>query len=157
MDFEIQRSTRHCASTGREFTPGEEFFSVLVEEGESWVRYDYSREAWHGPPENAVGFWKSQASGLETRRKARAPNDVMLQFFEDLESLPERQDMRYLLALLLIRRRVLRLDDTEHDPQGREVLVLYCPRRDAVFRVPVVVPDESRSQALQEELSKLWE
>ena len=34
LDFDIQRFTRHCHATGRELSPGEAFYSVLVSEGE---------------------------------------------------------------------------------------------------------------------------
>ena len=155
MEFEIQRCTRRCVTTGRELGPGEEFYSVLVAEGAELVRYDYSREAWQGPPEKAIGWWKSQIPGAETRRKHWAPNDVMLHFFDELEQQPDKQDMRYVLALLLVRRRVMRLEDTERDPQGGEVLVLYCPRRETTYRVPAIVPEGPRVDQMQEELARL--
>jgi len=84
-----------------------------------------------------------------------APNEVILHFFEELGQQPARQDMRYVLALLLVRRRVLRLEEEEKNEQGQEVLVLYCPRREATYRVPAIVPDESRIQEIQEELARL--
>jgi len=79
----------------------------------------------------------------------------MLHLFEELEQQPARQDMRYVLALLLVRRRVMRLEEEERDEQGRETLVLYCPRRDLTYRVPVTMPEEARIEEIQAELSKL--
>lgn len=155
MDYEIQRCTRSCATTGRELGPGEDFYSVLVANGADLKRYDYSIEAWTGPPEGTIGWWKSQMPSPTAKRMHWAPNDVMLHFFEQLEAQSGREDMRYVLALLLVRRRVMRLEEQEHDDQGRELLVLYCPRREATYRVPVVTPDESRVQEIQEELARL--
>jgi len=155
MDYEIQRCTRRCAGTGREFAPGEVFYSVLIDDGNSLTRQDYSKEAWQGPPENSVGWWKSQMPGASDKRMHWAPNEVMLHFFEQLAEQPDKQDMRYVLALLLVRRRVLRQEESEIDPQGREVLVLYCPRRDVTYQVPAVMPDEARINEIQEELAKL--
>jgi hypothetical protein len=63
--------------------------------------------------------------------------------------------MRYVLALLLVRRRVMRLEEQEYDERGAEVLVLYCPRRDTTYRVPAIAPDPSRIDEIQEELAKL--
>ena len=60
IDFEVQRCTRRCAKTDREFKAGEVFYSILVSQGAAVVRYDYSSEAWEGPPEEAIGWWKSQ-------------------------------------------------------------------------------------------------
>jgi len=155
MDYELPRCTRHCSATGRELAPGEEFYSALFSEGSSLVRRDYAKEAWPGPPEGALGWWKSQIPSPNARRVHWAPNDVMLHCFEELENQPDRWDMRYVLALLLVRRRVMRNEDEERDADGRQVMVLYCPRREATYRVPVVLPDEARIQAIQDELARL--
>ena len=155
MDYDIQRCTRHCAATGRELAPGEHFYSVLVAEASETKRYDYSVEAWKGPPEGALGWWKSQIPDPNARRIGWAPNDVMLELFESLADQPDRQDMRYLLGLLLVRRRVMRHEETETDDRGREVLVLYCPRRETTYRVMAATPDQARVDAIQEELASL--
>jgi Asp-tRNA(Asn)/Glu-tRNA(Gln) amidotransferase C subunit len=155
MEYEFQRCTRRCAATGREFAPGETFYSALFEEGTELVRKDFAAESWQGPPEGTLGWWKSQMPSPNDKRMHWAPNDVMLQFFEQLAEQPDKQDMRYVLALLLVRRRVLREDEPELDEQGRQVLVLYCPRRDATYKVPTAIPTEARINEIQEELAKL--
>ena len=136
-------------------TYGEDVFSVLVTEEGKLVRHDYAPEAWPGPPENVVGWWKSQIPRPEANRVHWAPNDVMLHLFEELQSQPDRWDMRYVLALLLVRRRVLRSEDEELDAEGRQVMVLYCPRRETTYRATVVMPDAERIQAIQDELATL--
>ena len=65
--------------------------------------------------------------------------------------------MRYVLALLMVRRRVFRLEEGEPDQQEGEMLVVYCPRRETTYQVPVVVPDASRAEQIQDELAKLLE
>jgi len=155
MDYEIQRTARCCVATGRQLGPGDDFYSVLVREGADLKRRDYSVEAWNGPPEGAIGWWKSQMPDPSSRRMHWAPNEVMLHFFEELQSQPDKDDMRYVLALLLVRRRVLRQEEQEHDQEGREMLVLYCPRRETTFRVPTVTPAPSRIDEIQQELAKL--
>ena len=155
IDYEVQRCTRHCAATGRELAPGEVFYSTLTSEAAQVVRRDYAREAWQGPPPGVLGWWKSQMPQRDARKLHWAPNDVMLELLETLESQPDKEDMRYVLALLLIRRRVVRLEETEHDEQSREVSVLYCPRRETTYRVRTIVPNEERTAQIQEELSRL--
>jgi hypothetical protein len=157
MDYEVQRCTRHCAASGREFEEGEEFYSVLVAEGAEVRRYDYALDAWPGPPEKSLGFWKSRMPTREaqTNKPKLAPGEVMLQLFAELEEAPDRQDMRYVLALLMVRRRLLRLEETlAEEPEG-EVLVLYSPRDENLYRVPVVMPGEARIKEIQEELGNL--
>src|SRR5690606_20148382 len=108
IDYEIQRCTRECATTGRQLEPGETFYSVLIVEGAQVVRRDYSPEAWEGPPEGVLGWWKSQMPSRDGNKLHWAPNDVMLHLLEELEAQAELSDMRYILALLLVRRRVVR-------------------------------------------------
>jgi hypothetical protein len=155
LDFDVQRFTRRCAQSDRELQPGEEFYSVLVAEGASVIRRDYCSEAWEGPPPGAIGFWKSQVPDVHSRKMHWAPNDVILHYFEQLESEPEKADMRYVLALLMIRRRIVRLEDSETDDQGQEYDVLYCPRNEREYRVVVVTPTEPRIGQIQNELAEL--
>jgi hypothetical protein len=156
-DYELQRPARRCAATEREFAPGEEFFSALMAEGAELRRYDYSTDAWKGPPPGAIGWWKSHAPGRETRRPYWAPHDILLNFFDQLTEQSDRQDMRYVLALLLVRRRVMRLEEERRDAEGREVLVLYCPRRETTHEVSAVAPEPAKVEEIQQELARLLE
>jgi hypothetical protein len=155
MEYDHVRCTRHCASTGRELQPGELFYSTLASEGASLVRHDYSAEAWQGPPEGVVGWWKSHMPARDGKRLHWAPNDVMLDLIEQLADDPAHADMRYVLALLLVRRRVCRLEETEEDEQHQETLLLFCPRRETEYRVAVAMPSEERIKEIQEELARL--
>lgn len=155
MDYEVQRFTRHCARSGRPLAEGEEFYSVLVAQGAQLRRYDFAPEAWEGPPDAAVGWWKSRVPTPESKRARLAPSEVLLQLFVELEAAADKLDMRYIMALLLVRRRVLRLEDTEKDELGREVLVLYAPRDETTHRVVSVTPSEARVGEIQDELARL--
>ncbi|MBN1591155.1 MAG: hypothetical protein JW888_16700 [Pirellulales bacterium] len=155
MDFEVQRCTKRCHATDRELNPGDIYYSVLVVEQGEPCRRDYSAEAWEGPPSGAIGWWKAEIPSAKNKKKHWAPNDVMLQFFDELEHQEDKQDLRYVLSLLLVRRRVMRHEETEEDDQGREILVLHCPRRDEIYHVAAVVPDQQRAEAIQEELAQL--
>ena len=116
---------------------------MLIAEGDELKRCDYSAQAWQGPPTGTVGWWKSQMPDQHARRAHWAPNDVLLNFFDELAEKPDKQDMRYVLALLLVRRRVMRMEEEQHDEAGGERLMLYCPRRDAQYEVPAVRPIRS--------------
>ena len=155
IDFEIQRCSRRCAATEREFVAGEECFSALVPEGGAVVRKDFCAAAWQGPPENSVGWWKTTIVDNQAGRMFWAPNDVMLNYFERLLEDPTAEDARYVLALLLVRRRVLRVEGHEKDAQGREVIVLHCGRNEAQYRVAEVMPTPERAAAIQQQLSEL--
>ena len=156
MDYEVQRSARRCATSGREFAPGEKFYSALVVEGAELRRYDYAVEAWQrGPRARSAGGSRSSPTPAPSGRTG-SPNDVLLQCFDELAEQPGREDMRYVVALLLVRRRVFRLEEDDCGAAG-EVLVLHCPRRDATYEVPVVIPDPARIDEIQQHVAKLLE
>jgi hypothetical protein len=155
MDYEIQHTARRCSTTNREFAPGETYYSVLLAEGAEVNRYDYAADAWQGPPEAALGWWKSQIPDRNEGKKHWAPNDVMLHFWDELAEQVNKQDIRYVLTLLLIRRRVFRLEEEKTDEQGREVLVAYCPRRETSYEIPAVIPEPQRVEEIQQELAAL--
>lgn len=160
LDFEVQRCTRRCATTDRPLEAGEVCYSVLEAQGAEIVRKDYSAEAWDGPPEGAIGWWKSRIPEPTAKKVKLAPNEVLLELFDQLAEQPDGSDMRYVLALLLMRRRVLRMEtppESSHPSSGRDVetIVVYCPRREATYELPVVTPDEARIDVIQQQLSEL--
>jgi hypothetical protein len=155
IDFEIQRCSRKCSVTDRELAGGEECYSVLFSEGGQVVRRDYSAAAWQGPPENCLGWWKSTVVDPSAGRPQWAPNEVMLEYFERLLADPTAEDARYVLALLLVRRRIARVERTEKDEADREHLIIFCPRNENEYRVPEALPTPERAAQIQEQLSEL--
>ena len=155
IDYEIQRCTRRCAATDRELKDGEVCYSVLMLEGAAVVRRDYSSEAWPGPPASAIGWWKTTIIDPRVGRLYWAPNDVMLNYFERLTEESGSEDARYVLALLLVRRRVLRVESHERDSDGREILVLHCNRNESQYRVVETMPAPERAATIQQQLAEL--
>ena len=102
LDFEVQRCTRCCAATERALEPGDECYSVLEIAGADVVRKDYCPEAWKGAPDAAFGWWKSRVPEPTAKKIKLAPNDVLLELFDQLADKSEQQDLRYVLALLLV-------------------------------------------------------
>ena len=157
VEYDIQRCTRKCAATNRELKPGETVYSVLVAGGADVVRRDYSAEGWPGPPEKSVGWWKSTVEG-GTRKLHWAPHEVILHYFEQLENDPTRSDLRYVLALLMVRRRIARSEGTETDEAGHEILKIFCPRNEVEYRVAAILPASGeRAEQIQQELAQLLE
>jgi hypothetical protein len=166
LDFEVQRCARRCAATERPLQPGDECFSVLEVAGADVIRKDYCRDGWEGPPETALGWWRSRVPEPTARKIKLAPNDVLLELFGQLENQPDQSDLRYVLALLLIRRRVLRIElpaefrATDQSRSGSDVetvetMQVYCPKRDTTYEVTVNMPHGARIEEIQQQLSEL--
>ena len=155
IDFDVQRCARKCALSDRELKPGETVYSALVSRGAEVVRLDYAAEAWTGPPDGALGFWKFQIPDANVRKVQWAPSDVMVHYFTELDEQPGDWDTRYVLTLLMIRRRLLRLEGSETDSLGRDNLVVFCPKTDLQYRVVVQQPSAERVAAIEQKLGNL--
>jgi hypothetical protein len=152
MDYEVQRCTRRCAVSGRELAEGEAYFTALFAAGAAVERRDYAPETWTGPPDNVLAWWKAVVPAREAKKARQAPSDILLEMFEGLESRDDQADYRYVLALLLIRRRVLRMEDHE---AADGTVSLYCPRLDKTYHAKVVLPDDERAGQIQDQLARL--
>jgi hypothetical protein len=155
MDLKIHRPQGTCRVTGRPFVPGELFHSALVREAGGIQRVDVCADAWSGPPAGTLAAWRS-AFPSAASGPTLAPVDVLLDLLEELEGRADEAALRYLLALELVRRRVLKMSDAPPDtaapaePESRaraarsgatRELVLICRRRDREYRVPEATPD----------------
>ncbi len=115
-DWEVARSQGTCAESGRALGEGEEFYAVLFDTPEGFVRRDYAIEAWPGPPEDAYCYWKSRIPRKEEKKRIIVDDTVLIDFFERLadEDEPARQQFRFVLALMLMRKRRLRYEATRN-------------------------------------------
>lgn len=128
-DYRLQPHTRACALTGRELQPGEKFYTALFDENGAFHRRDYSAEAWEGPPEGAFSFWMGHVPSETKKARPVFDDELLLECFGRLEGQtdPHQLRFRYVVALLLVRRKRLVLDRVE-EHNGVESLALHCPR-----------------------------
>jgi hypothetical protein len=160
MDIKLHRPRGTCSVTGRPLTPGEGFYSALVRGPDGLERIDVSGAAWKGPPEAALAVWRSVFPAGDNAGPTLAPIDVLLDLFEELEGRPDDAALRYLLALQLVRRRVLKIveastDASPADAAAPAVLVLACRRRAREYCVAVEEPAITAVAAVGERLTAL--
>lgn len=155
LDFDVQKFTRVCAKTDRELKAGDAFYSYLVRDGSETVRRDVCEQAWEGPPDECLGWWKSEVPDPKSTKLNWAPHDVMLHYFTETEDKPDQLDLRYVLALLMVRRRIFRLEESKPQDDGTETLTLFCSRNDTEYEVPVVDVTSERAAELQALVSEL--
>ncbi|MDX2146089.1 MAG: hypothetical protein SFZ23_01100 [Planctomycetota bacterium] len=120
LGYTIPRSTGCCAATARAFSAGEQHVSVLTEDTAAGklVRFDYSTEAWSQgarPPTRVFAHWRSVMSAdAASDRPVLLSDEELVDLVEQMADVSEirQQTFRYLLTLLLIRRRVLKHEST---------------------------------------------
>jgi hypothetical protein len=138
---------------------------VLEFRGAEVIRKDFSSAAWTDPPSEAFAWWRTRIPEPAAKKIKLAPNDVLLELFDQLADDPLHQDMRYVLTLLLVRRRVFRLEAAAElvnvgSEKGQltpanDAMCVYCPKREASYSVPAAMPDSARIDEIQQRLSDL--
>jgi hypothetical protein len=160
MEYQIQANTRRCAVTGRELVPGEKYYSVLIDEAGKFVRKDYAAEGWQGPPTEAFSFWSGKVPLATENRRPRIDDDLLVDCFQRLEGQtePERVNFRYVVALLLMRRKRFRFEEARSDGDV-EILRLRCVRTGSLYQVLNPCLTEEQMASVQEEVFKVlgWE
>ncbi len=114
MDFNIRPISKVCSSTGEPLVPGERCWSVLVEIDGRLVRQDISSKSWNGAPENSIGHWQCVVPADKDAGQRKLDPDSLLEYFVQLCESPNNVelDYQYVLALLLLRKKRLILEDS---------------------------------------------
>lgn len=136
--YDIQRPTGQCAVTGHPLKPGEPYIALLVEydpaaepsapeaksaaTGLGMRRLDISLEAWNQGhrPERLFGFWRSTFPEPNQKKKLFVDNEVLMSLFRRLGDTdqPDRLAFRFVLGLILMRKRLLRYDGVVRKPSN---------------------------------------
>jgi hypothetical protein len=155
-DYQIQANTRRCAATGRDLLPGEKIWSVVCDQAGKLIRQDYSQEAWTGPPADAFSFWQTRVPAGDDNRRLRIDDELLVDCLNRLEDQaePDRIQFRYLVALLLLRRKRLKFEDARRE-DGAEILRLRCSRSKRLYEVVNPCLSDDQMAAVQDEVFRV--
>jgi len=147
-DWEIKSRAHCCARTGHEFTEGDFFYTLLFRDGEGFRREDVCEEAWTNRNENIApfSFWRSKYEPPPPSAPEALPKDdaesLLRRLITDQD--PATANARYILALMLERKRVLRPMESQDDDMlvyehiaSGETLVITNPRL-SLMQIPEV-------------------
>lgn len=154
VEFDFRRFSRLCSVTGQPIERGSEFYSVLIEQEDgTFARSDISAAAWQGPPEHCLGWWRCRVPELEKGRVYWAPNEVLLAVFQHAQSTPGQEDIAYIMALLLVRKRILQWKETIRR-DDRSFLRLHDAKQNQDLEVAEVGLTPQRTAEIQSELAE---
>lgn len=114
-DFPIGRLSGQCARCHQVLQPGQVYYAVIWQQDDQYVRQDFDEACWTAPPAEAVGAWRARVPVPQTKaRPKHVPARLLLEVFERLGETDgaAMHQMRFVLALLLMRRRLLKLQET---------------------------------------------
>lgn len=157
--WHIARSSRTCAHGGAPIDPGVGFYSALVEKDDTFERMDFSLESWSEVDKEAFfSYWKNKPSTGGADKKPPVDFERLLSFFDSLEGAeePGKRLLRYVLALILARRRRLRLDDMSRTDVGDRLLV-YDRRTQKTLEITAPEAGREELEKTQEKLNQLFD
>jgi hypothetical protein len=151
LNFNFKRSGRKCYESEREFQPGENFFSALIElDNGSAERRDFSGDHWDGPTKDCIGWWKSSVPEVNKGRVYWAPKHVLLAYFEHVCKQESAKDLAFVTGLLLVQKKILSLEHSE----DATMMCLRHRTEKTVYEIPSVDIAPARLMAIQDELSE---
>lgn len=143
QDWKIRSTQAKCELSGEAFVDGQSFYTCIFEdpepESEAFVRRDYAVKSWEevrkgiSPP--PFSFWKSTYKAPlvipDKRALADTSAEGMLQrFIEDDD--PKTENARYILALMLERKKVLVPTDVKETETRRLLFYEYEATGDVI-------------------------
>lgn len=159
--WQFARSSKICAKTGVEIPPETPYYSGLIETDTGLERLDYTAETWPEIDKSEFfSYWKNKGWSSRADKKPPIDYERLLSFFDALDGAEDRfkRLLRYVVALVLVRKRKLRLDDMSRTDQGDDKLMLF-DRRDGGRNVAIISPEASREELdqAQEKLNQLFD
>jgi hypothetical protein len=152
-EYAVAANTRVCAATARPLLPGEKYFGVLLDDAGTYRRHDYAADAWPGPPADCVAFWMGKVPPAGPAKKPPVNDEHLLGLLNQTADRPDRGVLRYAVALLLLRRKRLKFEDTARSTAG-DILVLRDAKTGTKYTVPDPKPTDAEVEAVQQDVMK---
>jgi hypothetical protein len=158
QEWNIQSRALQCAVSGRPFEKGEKVFSALYWREGQYVRVDLNEESWKARNDNIepLSAWQTEfvpppPAPVETLKKDDAESLLRRLISENV---PSTRNARYILALMLERKKVVRQIERQRN-DGLSVLVYEHIASGEVWLIEDPGLKLGELQSVQEEVAHL--
>src|ERR1051326_172711 len=147
----MPRAGQNCSACQRAFGPDEEFRANLYEAAEGYERRDFCGACEAPAMPFSVASWRGRAATADQKKAPVVGRGAIFGFFQRLDAdNPQKLQFRFVLALLLWRKKVLKFDGAE-EGAGRESWRVSVVRGEEHLDVerPDLAEDELERLSLQ--------
>jgi len=160
-DYDIAKTAGTCAKCGRVLEEGQAYIAALAEQGEQLERQDWCVACWDesGQEESDrwYGQWRTSVPVREKKKRLFVDNAMLENLFHRLQDDPleARVNFRFVLALVLMRKKRLVYEGSARDDSGREVWTMRPKGREVPCEVVNPQLDADKIAAVSEQLSEI--
>ncbi len=155
-EWEINKPLGQCCGTGRKIEYGEEYFGALVEIDEGLQRRDFCADYWESEKPNVFCYWRSKLPHPDQKKQIFVDDEMLMAFFERLENETgqEKVNFRFVLALILMRKRRLKYDATRVE-NAKEIWRLRIVGGKEIVEVTNPHLDEEQVEQLSSQIGQI--
>jgi hypothetical protein len=156
-DFSLARPRGVCAATNEPIQPDEHFVTALRETPLGFERLDIKLSAWDAYDRtDIVAFWKMTMPKAEAKRKLLVDDNVLcdlLERLQDVESV-EKQCFRFVLALILMRKRLVIYENTRVE-NDKEIWTMRLKGKEQSFDLIDPKPTDEQIAAVKDQFGQI--
>lgn len=158
--WKFERRAGQCGGCETPFVPGATVTSALYDEGEQFERRDWCNTCAADPERLREPFsrWAAEVPEPEAKKAAfdlGVARDFLVRLLQKPD--PSQDSLRYLLSLLLMRKRVVRVLEQFTGEDGVERMTFRIPSDETEHEIPCPELDEDESTSLREQLGRLFD
>ncbi len=154
----VVKRNGQCSKCEKSFEEHQEYYACLKETQEGFERYEYCPDCWDDKfREESFSFWKARVPGREEKKKLLVDNEILIEFFKRLtESDDEsKQGFIFVLALILMRKRILKYLNTKTTDDGKEIWIMKLSKEDKEYHIVNPHLDDQQIEQIREGLGNI--
>ena len=165
--WDVAKTQGVCAGCNQTLQPKQDYYAALVEDtndnkedsqpkADGFARCDYCQACWERLGLDVFCFWKTSFPAPQEKKRLLVDDAVLLDIFERLAEAdePAKINFRFVLALILMRKRILKYRQTECR-DGQELWIMGQVREQTIHEVINPQLDDAHTQQVSEQLSTI--
>ena len=162
-EYSFSKTSGQCAVCKSSMACEQEFMATIREQDEDIVREDYCLPCWQAQPRDnqpdIMGVWQGRVPKPDEKKKLFIDNELLMNLFQRLEGSdePAKVNFRFVLALILMRKKLLVYDRAEKKPEGVEVWHMHFKGSDQAHLVTDPHMDEDKIAEVSQNLGQILE
>jgi len=160
-EYNISKTSGQCTSCSKTLEPQEEFVATVREGEEDFVREDFCAACWDShrmeQTPDLFGIWRSRVPKPQEKKKLFVDDELLISFFERLDGADDENkiSLRFVLALVLMRKKLLVYDGAGKQPDGKEIWKMHFKASDQTHSVIDPHMDEDKIAEVSRHLGEI--